>query len=96
MSAGIRRQAQAVYLHCMVCRFEHVVSCKVQSTYVTSTLEVNVSPLNILSDCSLREEVKRKFCKSVANLHDVCYLFFLYYPHMRTYRIIFFSIFYCM
>lgn len=68
MSAGGRRKTLSVY--CMVCRSEQVVNCQVQSTYVLPTLEVNVSLLNMLSDCSLREEVKRKFCNSVANLRD--------------------------
>jgi len=68
MSAGVRRKTLSV--HCMVCRFEQVVSCEVLYTYVTPTLEVNLSPLYMLSECCLREEVERKFYKSVANLRD--------------------------
>ena len=81
MSAGVKRKSLSVY--CMACRFEQMVSCEVQSIYVPPTLEVNVSPLNMLSDCSLREVVKRKFFKGEQLFAtDINYVF-RYYPHMR-------------
>ena len=40
------------------------------SLLTAPTLAVKVSPLNVLSDCSLREEVKRKFYKTAENLRD--------------------------
>jgi hypothetical protein len=48
MSAAIRRKTPSIYY--MVCRFEQVVSCEVQYTDVTPTLEINVNTLNMLSD----------------------------------------------